>query len=557
MAKEIWKIKNTNYSVWVHSGPGVGYKHVGVIYGRSNKEYTVSERKGYWLHIPEGWVCEVDSNGARIMVKVRDASVKPTPPPKPKDPDVVDTESDAYVPDYDIISSANLKMDISDNDVRVKNMRAIFGAPYQFMSSVDPRLGPGIDIGRKYAKEIVSDLPLLLLKPGVPIFMAEYSKKDKDEIGKHLTGMVKESLTSIFNNSKNKDFNGKYYSLKPDWVQYFKYVNPMCRAAARFLDLQDVILDGKKLDEYEWSSYVNKQLTSKSIYQGCTAWYVDADSTISESFSNDTTQSILSNKINGLSDMGRELQFLLGSASSTVGAQWDFIDQQSLQSNLEIVENFTKDLGKAGNIFNKIASSVATVVSGGRMIFPDIWESSSFSRSYSISFKLISPDGDDLSCFLNIIVPMLHLMGLVLPREGASNTFISPFIVSAYYRGIFNIDMGIITSLSFSKGQESAWNSKGIPTVVNVDMEIKDLYSSMSLAGGHGTSKSMNNIILMDYISNMCGININEPDIYRTIDMFLTQNIKNAITDTWGLNVKGSFKQWINNKALGIYGKFR
>ena len=54
---EIWKVIGT-YSVWVHTGPGTSYPHSGVLYGKDNKEYTVTERKNtYWLNIGSGWAC--------------------------------------------------------------------------------------------------------------------------------------------------------------------------------------------------------------------------------------------------------------------------------------------------------------------------------------------------------------------------------------------------------------------------------------------------------------------------------------------------------------------
>lgn len=40
----------------------------------------------------------------------------------------------------------------------------------------------------------------------------------------------------------------------------------------------------------------------------------------------------------------------------------------------------------------------------------------------------------------------------------------------------------------------------------------------------------MNNTVLMDYIANLCGVNINKPDIARTLDVYLMLKT-NRITD--------------------------
>ena len=54
-------------------------------------------------------------------------------------------------------------------------------------------------------------------------------------------------------------------------------------------------------------------LVKGAMYKGGVAFYVDAEPQISESLSNSTTQSQLAEKINSVSDLGREMQFLLGS----------------------------------------------------------------------------------------------------------------------------------------------------------------------------------------------------------------------------------------------------
>ena len=97
----------------------------------------------------------------------------------------------------------------------------------------------------------------------------------------------------------------------------------------------------------------------------------------------------------------------------------------------------------------------------------------------------------------------------------------SPFLVRAFYKGLFNVDMGIVTDLSFSKGKEGAWTLDGLPTEVDVSMTIKDLYQAvLTITSGDQSKWFMNNTTLMDYMANMCGININKPDILRTFQIY-------------------------------------
>ena len=178
-------------------------------------------------------------------------------------------------------------------------------------------------------------------------------------------------------------------------------------------------------------------------------------------------------------------------------------------------------------------------MNGGKIIFPEIWSDSSFDRSYSIDIKLRSPDHDSLSVYLNILKPYCKLLALTLPRLMDSengkfvtqNGYRSPFLVKAYSKGLFNIDMGIITSMSVTKGAECAWNDDGLPTQIDISLQINDLYSSLAMSG-FGTNKGkgifkidglssiVNNTSYMDYLANMAGLNIAQMGMGRKTKLY-------------------------------------
>ena len=566
---DIYKIAQSWMSVWVHAGPGTSYPHVGVIYGRNNESYTVTDRQNsYWLKIGEGrWACDRDWNGMIVMVKTGSTNTQPAAPPPDPEPKQVDEESYAYVPSDYNSNGVTMKefKDSLDENLTISNLRGIFGMPYQFMAVADRRLTSNSgSIGRKYGKEIVASMPLLLMTAGLPVFMAEYSDKDRATILSKFVQSASGQEASIKEVVLSQDF-GKYYSLKYAYEEYFEYVNPMCRVAARIMNLQDEEIDGTKLDEYVWANNVNDHFNKLfSIYRHCIAFYCDSDTSISDNWTNGTSESMIGQKVNSLSDYGREFQFLLGTINSKTesGSLLDkFTDSKALTDSMTAINDLVADTlggGSVSNIFKSLTSSIQTVVSGGKLVFPELWSDSSFSRSYDVKLKLVTPDADDLSVYLNIIVPILHLMAFVLPREmDHGHGYQSPFLVRAFYKGLFNVDMGIMTDLSITKGKESAWTPSGVPSIVEVSFTIKDLYSDMYMTSMKSMkSNMMNNIILMDYISNLCGVNINEMDVIRGIDLFLTQNIKNRITDIWHMKIHVGLDQYITNKVQSIFGKF-
>lgn len=467
-------------------------------------------------------------------------------------------------------------VDKLSNGLRVKDLRGILGMPHQFMPLTDPRIDSSTSIGdedgfgRVYSEKIIKYIPLLLMTPGTPSFMAEFSSDQKKSFVSKITGIFKDENDQDLN-SITGGSSGKYYSLKYAYTDYFHYVNAMLRSAAYFLGIENEEIDGKKLGSLNWlysTSTMGSDIFSHGNmanflgpYAGSIAFYADAGTTVDESFGNSTTESQLSSALNNLSDTGREMNFLVGNVGSEVGLQLTKLTgAEELESNMASVQETIGGLLGSGNVLSNILNKAQTILAGGRIIFPEIWSDSTFSRSYSCSMKLVSPSGDKLSVYLNILVPIYHLLAFTLPRQSVQQAYFSPFLVRAYYKGLFNVDMGIIPGLSITKGEEGEWTLDGIPTVANVTFEIKDLYDGLFMSkqtSNAGYQDLMSNIQELDYIANSCGVNVNDQEVMRTVRMYTalkfgTVNIKDKVT----IDIFGSVAQYFNQKMNNIFGVF-
>lgn len=496
----------------------------------------------------------------------------PELPPKEPSVDVIDgntpttseepsnqPSSEVYNPDLEILGNYQPTSDaVNTYSMGMKNVSGIFGLPYQFMPHVDPRItygGYGNEgFGADYASNIIAGMPLLFMAPGRPSFMAGYSKGEKKNV-------LERVLSNLSRDSVNVDDiiskNGKFYTFKYDVTEFYQVVNPMCRITARLLGIQDKKLNGKDLDKLNWmdvtmdnikglGSFINDYLSIP--------FYIDTDNQISESFGNSVTDTSLASTVDSFSDMGRELMFYLGYGTNQI----DSALGTDLASNAENLADMIKGTFH-DTIFESIADQIGAVATGGRLIFPKIWSDSDFSRSYNVSLKLRSPDLDNFSVWLNIIVPLCHILGFVSPRmiDGNPNAFMSPPLVRAMYKGFFNVDMGIITSADISKGDDAQWNANGIPTSVDINLTITDLYDVMALTATKSNIfkfDTLDNTAEMDYLMNLCGINIYKPEIGRMMDMYLV-NIGNSIGDIprniWG-NIRSDITQAINNIFRGF-----
>lgn len=446
----------------------------------------------------------------------------------------------------------------------------IEGLPYQFLSTADRRIDSatvvGDGVGRKYADKIFSRLPLLFLTPCEPLFMDDFDENEQETIAGALLGNAVENLEGTLEKT------GRYYSVIYNYDEYYAYLNTMLAAVASYMGVysETILVNGveKKVGSMSWNEELNGAFKTFFSSAENVIFYLDGMNSVNENFSNDTTESSLAAQINGYSDNINELKFLFGRNNES-------LISASMNTGASVAESVAQGFsGLGGMLGGGIVESIAnggihSILNGGKIIFPEIWSNSNFDRSYSIEVKLRSPDNDNLSIFLNIIKPYCKLLALALPRQmytddkmSDPNTYGAPFLVKAYSKGLFNVDMGIISSLSVTKGAECRWNDFGLPTQLDISIEIKDLYNHMAMSAmAYGTLNVknvassllgvVNNTAYMDFLANMAGLNIGQMEMGRraTMLMYLSQTYVNTA-------VEGAFlklSRGVSNLANRIY----
>lgn len=458
------------------------------------------------------------------------------------------------------------------------NIIGIHGAPYQFMDCVDRRIS-GTEFGENFAEDIIADMPLLMITPGEPSFLSGYTKKDKANILKILTSAVKSGGLGSSAKAAVNDLldttsdTRRYYTFKFDYATYYNYVNPMLWNAAAYLGIADEVITignqkNKKLSSFNWSKAYNK-LKNYTGVQQFVSFFIDSENSIQESFSNETTTSQLGDSINSYSSIANELKFLQG---AVLGTSPTLKNKDAYDKAKETLDGVSKKYLNSSKLIKNLGQGVLTVASGGKLLFPEIWSDSRYSKSYDISIKLRTPDNDVLSWYLNICVPMMHLIALAAPRQLSANGYTSPFLIRAFYKGLFNVDMGMIDNLSFTKGKEGSWTPFGLPTEVDVSMSIKDMYQALFISGiktpggiksvvegkikGDDVKFILKNTAMMDYIASTCGVNINEPELARTVKMFkiLYTNNMTLSGSQWAQGIQQDVLSSLSSMYRGVFG---
>jgi len=481
--------------------------------------------------------------------------------------------SQGYLPTVESITKWPSSMEGKKFDIfNSRPITGIFGAPYQFMPHVDPRItneeisdysgyvNSGFDkLGKIYAKKIVENMPILFLSPGVPNFMGSYSDEEKNSIFGSLASLI--SGGGTVSTDQLLSDTGKYYTFEYNVADYYNYVNPLCRLAANFLGIGDYVFDNKKLDSIDWSEYTTKTLNG--FFNGIIdpteymsiPFYIESDTQFSESFGNDVGASSIAGMADQLSDAAKEAMFFLGYSQMAQNVAIAEFDSDTGESALSGLLNNVAGATSSKFVQN-LFTNLSSVATGGKLIFPKIWKDSSFSHPYEVTIKLRSPDMDTVSVFLNVIVPFLHLFGFTVPRqiENNPNGLRSPFLVRGIYKGHWTVDMGIVTGMSVTRGDSGMWNADGIPSAIDVNLSIVDLYENISMTKGNDLRyDTLDNTTLMDYIANLCGVNIYTPEVGRTIRMWIATNFENRFKDFVRIGVWSNLQNSVANAISRVW----
>jgi hypothetical protein len=322
-----------------------------------------------------------------------------------------------------------------------------------------------------------------------------------------------------------------YYTFEADWYSYINNVKMMINTAVIMLGLQNAcvrigdnyypigMIDINDSDPASdaWANYRYitptsglGQVTEKAADNGDSSQYVSfmIDPTgFSESYTNQIGQSqIFSSVINSGASVGAEIAFL---TNSTVGSSADAVIKLGAEAK-EAAQDVMKEMAKGNGRFTAaIASSMARSYTGEHTIYPEVFQGHTSTSGMSVKVHLVADSGDAYSYLVDILVPLFFIFGLTLPQLSKTNAsaYQYPPVIQANIPGIWGTRLGMIESINVSKnpsGRDVSIN--GWPTVVDVDISIKDLQHVMVTSPMNKPSIFLNNTGMFDYIAQSCGV---------------------------------------------------
>ena len=274
---------------------------------------------------------------------------------------------------------------------------------------------------------------------------------------------------------------------------------------------------------------------------------VDYVGSTTDSFSNSLGEIETGGMTNSAASAARNMKFNLAGGN---------IAGEALQDLIGAGKNFL--MGAADSITFGLSNVVAGILGGGYIDMPKVWESSDASINQSTySIQLVSPYGNAISQMQNIYIPLAMLLAGVLPLSTGGSSHTSPFICSAFSRGTQNIKLGMITSLTITRGTTNLpFNKTFKPLAIDVSFTISDFSNIVTLpvtASMFGSFQASfeDNSPLGKYISILGSRDIMTnkyflPKIKLRASRFIMNKDQAISASNWGLRV-GEFA----NKYLG------
>jgi len=237
---------------------------------------------------------------------------------------------------------------------------------------------------------------------------------------------------------------------------------------------------------------------------------VNKDVDSSESFSNSTSPSQFAESYNSKVKEVAEAKSNFGmNGNNEFQSNIGWLDSV-VNAGVGAIEGILEGLRDLSDGFLDMASAVVT---GAYVDIPEMYSGSSFSASHSISLQLRSPYGDYISIYQSIIVPLALLMAAAMPRAAGSDSYMQPFLLRCYCKGMFSVPMGIIESISIKRGSsEFGWTYQNLPTCIDISINIKDMspIMYMSLHNDYFAGLFVQDNAFKQYMLTLAGVGLFE-----------------------------------------------
>lgn len=216
------------------------------------------------------------------------------------------------------------------------------------------------------------------------------------------------------------------------------------------------------------------------------AFRVNATGQVSENFTSQAVESEIASKINGISSAARANNFNFANGNLVGGA---------LGSMVGAVKDAV--VGFVGGVAEGFSMSGLATLNGGAFVdIPKHWQSSLSSMPHTTyTFDLVTPYGNPVSQIFGIDIPLCMILAGALPLSTGAQSYTSPFICELFDKGRAQIRLGMIDSLTVTRGiGNTGWSKDGQALGVQISFSVIDLSSILAMPITEGFTNGASNV---------------------------------------------------------------
>ena len=310
---------------------------------------------------------------------------------------------------------------------------------------------------------------------------------------------------------------------------------------------KDAIADTAKstfktlMAEYDHASKTS--IYDVSVDRICSVLFMVEPAPFEENISNTVEPSAIEAGLDAIgSAVGKEIAFITNS-NTDLGAIDNLVEfvGGGAAAIGSVIANIVEPV--TGGFMSNLFSGAIRSIKGEKMIYPKIYKSSESSQDYNFTISLKTPYGDVYNYYMNILVPLFHLIGLAAPKMITANSIASPFLVQAFIPGMVTCQLGIIKTMTISKNPDNRRVSvNGYPLEIKVSFSIEELYNALSISPANDPAAFLFNETLNDYMANLAGL---QP----SVNTYMAQR-RTALENVGNYFTSGEWEEDLSQKTL-------
>lgn len=249
----------------------------------------------------------------------------------------------------------------------------------------------------------------------------------------------KDYIRDVFNNGEESETGGLYDEMMS---RAPKFITSIVGGIGQLWNtFKTYVYKNGTMDDY-WRKVSNRYTEYSRGALRYAVFSVQYTGQSSDSFSNSVGEMETGGIIKSIGRGVRHAKFNFQAGKTGIGVVDDVIN---------VVKDFSMSI--VDNVSFGLSNIVRGVLMGAYTDIPKIWEDSDCSfQNITYNIDLVAPYGNAYSRFQNIYLPLSMLLAGALPLRVGKASYTSPFLCSAYCRGVQNVRLGMITDLTITRG---------------------------------------------------------------------------------------------------------